>query len=148
VGQYSGTSLNSSIVTSTNGINWTAVSSSPFGTGTGWGVAWNGTRFVAVGQYSGTSLNSSIVTSTNGINWTPASPSPFGTGTGYGVAYNYMRANSITFTSSSTAGTISGPITTTPLTTSSTNNKLEFVSDAYFNRGYNNVSVCIQSSTI
>jgi hypothetical protein len=138
------------LVTSTDGITWNNVSPSPFVKGTGRSVAWNGSMWVAVGTGTAAGADVSMVTSTDGQTWTPVSSSPFGSGTGYGIAYNHMRENSITFkkNTTSTVGTITGPITTTPLTTSSTNNKLEFVSDRYFNRGYNNVSVCVESSLI
>lgn len=46
------------------------------------GIAWNGTRWVAVGQGTNT-----IAHSTDGINWTPVAPSPFSS-TGTNVSWN------------------------------------------------------------
>ena len=54
------------ICKSTDGINWTAASSGQF-SGSGEGVTWNGSRWVAVG--SGTNT---ILTSTDGDVWTAA----------------------------------------------------------------------------
>jgi hypothetical protein len=77
-----------SIAYSSNGINWTGITSGATNFTTGATcIAWNGVRFVATG--SGTN---SIAYSSNGINWTaiPNSSSTF-TGGGLTVAWNGSR---------------------------------------------------------
>jgi hypothetical protein len=82
------------IATSPDGINWTYqdATTNPFGTtGTGNGVAWNGSYWVVVGiAISGSGR--SIATSPDGITWT-AQTSPFNEQPVYGIAWNgYMWA--------------------------------------------------------
>jgi hypothetical protein len=76
------------ILTSTNGLEWTGVTGTTFSVGSG--VTWNGSRWVAVGYRSD---QVSILTSTDGINWssngvTGASFSDGFGAVGYGVASN------------------------------------------------------------
>jgi len=76
VGQASNT-----IMTSTNGINWTGLGSSIFSTA-GYGITCANSMWVGVGQGTNT-----IAYSFNGTTWTGVTSSPFATA-GYGVAYN------------------------------------------------------------
>ena len=69
-----------SIAYSTDGITWTGIGTSIFSSA-GYGVAWNGTSFVAVGASTNT-----IAYSTDGITWTGIGSSVFSTGRG--VAWN------------------------------------------------------------
>jgi hypothetical protein len=71
-----------SMAYSTDGISWTGLGTSIFSL-YGYGVAWNGSMWVAVG-YGGTN---SIAYSTNGINWTGLGRSIF-SGYGYSIAWN------------------------------------------------------------
>jgi hypothetical protein len=67
------------------------VTNDPFGSGNAYGVAWNGTSWLAVGTNVGpgvtdvTSVNTAAV-SKDGVNWVPTKP--FNNGIGYGVAWN------------------------------------------------------------
>lgn len=65
-----------SIIYSNDGINWYPVTSSPFDIG-GYGVAWNGSLWVAVGG-----IVNSIAYSTDGVIWTGIGNSIFSTGKG------------------------------------------------------------------
>ena len=70
------------LATSTDGTSWTTVSPSPFGSGLGLGIAWNGSRWVAVGS-------GGMATSTDGTTWTTLTTNPFGSGiAGNAVAWN------------------------------------------------------------
>jgi hypothetical protein len=88
---------------SSDGMNWTGLGTSVFGnpatplsifpTG-GYGVAWNGSMWVAVGSGGGLAspYNETIAYSKDGIKWAYATPSAFytvaGGGQGNGVAWN------------------------------------------------------------
>jgi hypothetical protein len=67
------------------------VTNDPFKSGNAYGVAWNGTKWLAVGTSVGpgvtgiTSVNTAAV-SKDGVNWLPTKP--FNNGIGYGVAWN------------------------------------------------------------
>jgi hypothetical protein len=73
------------LVYSYDGFTWTAPATSPFGTGNGNRVAWNGTLWVALGS-NGTNTEAY---SSNGITWTSSS-GPFVStgGVGRGIAWN------------------------------------------------------------
>jgi len=74
-----------SILTSSDGINWTAALNDPFTGGRCNGIAWSGSIWVAVGYDAG--LTVCIATSPNGSIWTNRT-SPFdGGGQGNGVAW-------------------------------------------------------------
>ena len=84
---------------STNGTSWGATTNNPFSSSTNSGVvnglAWNGSRWVAVGKGTvGTNVYAQINYSDDGFSWNQQSPAlskygPFGSGgTGYGVAWN------------------------------------------------------------
>jgi hypothetical protein len=81
---------------SADGITWTATSTNIFG-GTigvsrGYGVAWNGIRWVAVGTNAATSTGT-VYYSNDGLTWTIASGTTFNGvgGIGRGVAWNGTR---------------------------------------------------------
>jgi hypothetical protein len=82
------------IATSTDGITWTPVVTSPFTSATGppiitasgRGIAWNGSLWVAVGV----GAVNTIATSTDGITWTGRGKTNFATAA-YGVAWNGIR---------------------------------------------------------
>ena len=122
---------------SSNGITWTGVGTSIFSTDC-WGSYWNGSRWIAMG--SGTNT---IAWSNDGITWTGLGTTTFSTG-GKGISFNNRRANTIKFTSASQVGTITQ--TANPLLlTNATNNKLDIVSDLYYNNGPTNMSVSISA---
>jgi hypothetical protein len=133
---------NGSIATSTDGITWNAATNFFSGAGQGYAVAWNGSIWFAVGLNGS---NGSIAYSYNGKDWS-AVTNFFPTGQGYGIAYNSARPNTITFGltggSSGVTGTISGNITSAPISLSA-GNVLDVVSDTYYNTGFSNFAVSI-----
>jgi Collagen triple helix repeat (20 copies) len=60
---------NSSIQTSVDGLNWLPVSPGQPLRGTGQGVQWNGSQFLAVMNTAGMDATSTILRSTDGLNW-------------------------------------------------------------------------------
>jgi hypothetical protein len=80
------TATDVTIAYSSDGINWTPVTTDPFAGYHANGVAWNGSIWVAIGGDSNSSTNS-IATSSNGINWT-AHPGPFPGIDAYCIAWN------------------------------------------------------------
>jgi hypothetical protein len=62
----------SRIVYSTNGISWSAATNAStfFGTGRGFGIAWNGSIWVAVGGAGTYGVDGTVYYSSDGINWT------------------------------------------------------------------------------
>jgi hypothetical protein len=95
----------------------------------GEGITWNGTLWVAVG--SGTNK---IATSPDGITWTvrATASGPF-TSAGIGVAWN------------AGLGDISGADIVLNKYGPSQTNSLDIVSDRYYNEGFNNFSVSINT---
>ena len=87
---------NGNILYSTdNGETWTSAQQnggSPFGTGEGYGVAYDGKgRWVAVGNAEPSDIGNILYSTDNGETWTSAQQNgnnPFGTGNGNGVAYD------------------------------------------------------------
>ena len=77
------TGIANSIAYSSNGINWTVLGTSVFGS-YGFGVAWNGNMWVAVG---GDGVPNTLAYSYDGINWTGLGTSVFSS-RGQGVAWN------------------------------------------------------------
>jgi hypothetical protein len=80
----------SPIVSSSDGITWNRVPGvitlvDGINTVGGYGIAWNGSLWVAVGQAG--NVNNTIITSTDGITWTGRGTTVFST-YGYGVAWN------------------------------------------------------------
>jgi Chaperone of endosialidase len=74
-------SVNNTLAYSADGITWAGIGTAIFGTA-GYGVGWNGIRWVAVGQ--GTN---SIAYSADGISWIGIGAGPFSS-SGRGVAWN------------------------------------------------------------
>jgi hypothetical protein len=134
------TAANISLAYSYDGINWNAASSSTNFFSSCACLAWNGSMWLAGGNGSST-----IATSRDGINWTGLGNTVFSTYT-YGIAYNSARPNTITFGltggSSGVTGTISGNITSAPISLSA-GNVLDVVSDTYYNTGFSNFAVSI-----
>ena len=153
-----------SIAKSTDGINWTGVNYTTFGTGS-YGIAWNGLLFVAVGDD-----NNTVATSPDGIIWNGLGNTIF-TGRGTSIYWNGVNwiAGGV---GTNTVAISPDGITWTGLGVtifsigcgggSSTyiynnkiildkygapeTNKLDVVADSYFNRGFTNMSVVIQGS--
>jgi hypothetical protein len=152
------------IAYSSDGITWTGLGKTIF-SAYGNGVAWNGTRWVAVGY----GTTNSIAYSSDGITWTEAGTSIF-SGEGYGVAWNGRRwvavgqgtnsiaysSDGITWTGAGTSifsdygqGVASNPnigavIVDSQITLNDTSvglsSNLDVVSDTYFNGGFTNFS--------
>ena len=118
------------IAYSSDGINWTPVSSSPFTTA-GFGVAWNGTQWVAVGEGTNT-----IAYSSDGIIWT-------------GIGNSIITTAGLGVASNSLVGT---PIVESQLVLNANgfglNSTLDIISEKYNNNGYENFSVKIKSELL
>ena len=125
VGTSGGTAPSTTSVYSYDGINWTATATNGTGTGmwstggfsgSGWGVAYNGFRWVAVGGDGNTTAattNKCIYYSEDGITWTIASGTPFlSVGTGNNSVARAVAWNGIiwvavgTNSTSTTAGAV------------------------------------------
>jgi hypothetical protein len=127
----------STLAYSSNGVTWIGIGTTVFSSDC-WGSYWNGSRWIAMG--SGTNT---IAWSSDGITWNGLGTSTFSTG-GKCVSFNNRRANTIKFTSASQVGVITQ--TANPLLlTNATNNKLDIVSDLYYNNGPTNMSVSISA---
>jgi len=74
-GTATATATTTPILYSTNGINWTAVTTSPIGMG-GCAMVWAGNRFIAGMSVSPAAVQ--MYTSPDGIVWTPATTNAFG----------------------------------------------------------------------
>ena len=81
-----GISSTGSVATSPDGLTWVPSNDDPFSGGTGKGIAWNGSYWVAVGTNTGGTVT--IAKSTNGTTWTAATDNPFSGGGGEGIAWN------------------------------------------------------------
>jgi hypothetical protein len=91
VGNNNSGNVRASIAKSYDAIHWTdlaATGSNPFpGTGgVAFGIAWNGSYWVAVGNNTDNTVG--ISKSTDAITWTPSSNNPFIGGDGNGIAWN------------------------------------------------------------
>jgi hypothetical protein len=132
----------SPIVTSFNGLTWTAANIIGF-VDVVRSVAWNGAMWIANGDFNtGFNINAFIIYSYDGINWTLGGSA--GTSGILGIAYNYRRPYTLTFPTNSnvaTIGNISGA--TFPITISQ-NEQLDICSDSYYNKGYTNFSMTIR----
>jgi hypothetical protein len=149
---------------SSDGLSWV-----PIGgiiTGAGFGVAWNGSRFVATGY--GTST---LAWSTDGFSWAGLGTSIFDN-TGLSVAWNGKRfvaggngtVNALAVSSDGIEwtglgrsvlqwgrGVASNPrvgavLVDSAITLTANNYKLDFVTDTYYNSGYNNFSCNVKTS--
>ena len=134
---------NHTLAYSNDGITWVGLGKTIFPQ-TARGIAWNGVRWIAVGDTNvdtGTTANT-IAISTDGINWGGLGLPVFfriGTGTrrGRGVASN---------------PSIGATIVDSQITLNSNmypqTNRLEIVSDRYYNNGYLNFSVDINGNIL
>jgi len=123
-----GSGASDTIATSPDGINWTGRGNNIINS-IGRAIAWNGSLWVAVGSSYGS--GNTIATSPNGINWTGRGNTILNGG--IGVAWN------------GGIGTVN--INNPPISMgiSSGNNKLDFVSDSYFNSGFTNMTLKMKS---
>jgi hypothetical protein len=117
-----------SIAYSSDGINWTGLGTTIF-SGAGYGVEWNGTRWVAVGN--GINI---IAYSSDGITWTGLGTTIF-SATGNGVAWNGGKA-----------GVFMNP---NPLVLNANgaglSNRLDVSADGYYNTGFSNMTMTIRT---
>ena len=128
-----------SIAWSTDLIKWTGLGTSIFSTA-GYAVTWNGKKFIAVGQGTNT-----IAYSNDGLTWigVPNSSSIFTT-TGYGIATNsplnpYPCNNQIIVDNSINVNSVNNNQGVFGI------NKLDIVSEPYYNNGYTNMTMSIGS---
>ena len=94
------------IVTSPDGINWTASTNDPLPNKTKNGVAWNGSYWVVVASSGGNS-GAVIATSYDGMNWVARS-SPFDVNAALGIAWNGSLWVAVGTTVATGAGIING----------------------------------------
>jgi hypothetical protein len=121
-----GQGTTNTIAYSNDGITWIGLGLTLFTT-IGYDITWNGTRFVAVGE----GLTHTIAHSTDGITWRGVGTTIFTT-TGRGVAGNSNVGSTIVDSAISFNSNIYP-----------NSNKLDIVSDNYYNAGYSNFSVDI-----
>jgi hypothetical protein len=128
---------NTPIVYSYNGISWNTTSNLIFNISGGNKISWNGNMWIASGQGSNT-----LAYSYNGLTWSGLGSTIFNQA-GYGIAYNGRRPYTITFPSSIAIGIIDAPF---PLTFSALN-QIDIASDSYYNSGYTNFSLSVQTES-
>ena len=126
-----GSGLGNTIATSTNGTIWTGIGKTVFSTG-GYSVCWNATRWVATGRGG-----NSIAYSQDGLTWYGAPGS-----NSYMVAGNACCSNP-----QMGAVVVDSTIVLNPTGLSGTAD-LEIVADAFYQTGYNNMSIKVDSTTI
>ena len=136
VGQPSGPST-AYIAYSTNGINWTGVSRTPF-TQIGLGVCWNGVRFVASGKGG-----NSLAYSADGINWFKGY-NGFSTQSTTQIFTNY--GNSVCSNPGVGATSIQSQMILNPSVNGSSS--LDIVAPPYYQQGYNGISVKIEQTNL
>ena len=113
-------------------------------TWSGKGIAWNGSLWIAVG--SGRSRIASpssipVATSTDGIDW-------FGiayTQSQTGIAFNYRRPYTLTIALNQTVATLGTVPNASPPIIVPAGSQLDIVSDSYYNSGYTNFSIVLQT---
>ena len=150
------------IAYSLDGMSWTGLGNTIFST-SGNGICWNGTRWIAVGTGSA----HTIAYSANGTTWTGFGKTIFSTagngvcwtglrfvavGNGATIGYSqdgimwYSAPNSIFTQGNGVAGNprLGAAVSDSQVALS---DSLDVVSDAYYNTGYTNFSVTIQSHT-
>ena len=131
--------MTNTLAYSNDGITWTGIGTTIFPSNAR-GVAWNGVRWIAVGEAANDAGNTTAI-STDGITWRGLGLPVFfiissGSRRGRGVASN---------------PTIGATIVDSQITLNSNiypqTNRLEIVSNRYYNNGYLNFSVDINGST-
>ena len=132
-----------SIATSIDGITWIGRGNTIMTAGgpiiwSGRSIAWNGSLWIAVGNANTPSL---IATSTDGIHW-------FGstyTQIQWGIAFNSRRPYTLTIPTTQTSTSIGTvPNASLPIVVPA-NSQLDIVSDSYYNSGYTNFSIALQT---
>jgi hypothetical protein len=100
----------------------------------GYGIAWNGSLWIAVG-------NIFIIRSTDGIHWVGVTSSD----QQLGIAFNYRRPYTLTIPTTQTSTSIGTvPNASLPIVVPA-NSQLDIVSDSYYNSGYTNFSIALQT---
>jgi hypothetical protein len=125
------------IVYSYDGINWAGLGATIFFSGRS--IAWNGAIWIATGISS--TLSNLIARSTDGIHWVVFNS----TQSQVGIAFNYRRPYTLTISTMQTStciGTV--PNASLPIVVPA-NSQLDIVSDSYYNRGYTNFSIALQT---
>jgi hypothetical protein len=144
-GGYStlGSGATGAIGYSYDGIQWSTLSN-PLTSGFITNVIWNGTMWIVTGGI----INSSgqyYTYSYNGISWT--TPVAIFSNSIYNIAYNARRPYTLTFPSTSSIASVGSTIGTSfPITIYSTS-RLDVVSDAYYNLGYTNFTVTMNTQS-
>jgi hypothetical protein len=120
------------------GITWVGLGKTIFTT-YGYSVTWNGQMWVATGKGTNT-----IAYSYNGKNWNGSGTSAIND-TGFCVAFNSRRPYTLTISTMQTStciGTV--PNASLPIVVPA-NSQLDIVSDSYYNSGYTNFSIALQT---
>jgi hypothetical protein len=131
-----GSSLTNKFAYSYDGINWTGLGGNSVFSSSGNSIAWNGTMWVATG--SGTN---STAYSYNGFRWTGVSSF---SDNGQGVAFNSKRPYTLTFPTNATTATPGTVSAAFPAFIPATS-RLDVVSDTYYNQGYTNFSITVNT---
>jgi hypothetical protein len=120
------------------GITWVGLGKTIFTT-YGYSVTWNGQMWVATGKGTNT-----IAYSYNGKNWNGSGTSAIND-TGFGVAFNSRRPYTLTISTTQTSTSIGTvPNASLPIVVPA-NSQLDIVSDSYYNSGYTNFSIALQT---
>ena len=120
------------------GVTWTGLGKTIF-TDRAYSVTWNGQMWVATGN--GTN---STAYSYNGIHWYGGGITILPNG-GFCTAFNYRRPYTLTIPNTQTStiiGTV--PNASLPIVVPA-NSQLDIVSDSYYNSGYTNFSIALQT---
>jgi hypothetical protein len=138
-----GNGSGNTIATSTDGITWIGQGSTVMTAGgpiiwNGTSVAWNGSLWIAVGNSVSPSL---IITSKDGIHW-------FGrtsTQISFGIAFNSLRPYTLTIPNNGTGANVSTVQNVSLPIVVPAGSQLDIVSDSYYNGGYTNFSIALQT---
>jgi hypothetical protein len=121
-------SLNTISYSTDGGLNWTGVGKTIFSL-IGYGIAWNGKLWIA----TGTGSTNSLAYSNNGIDWFGLGKTIFGTARGV-VSNSLVGANIVD--------------SQLVMDVKTSNNVLDVVTDLYYNTGYSNMVIGIESSNL
>jgi hypothetical protein len=125
------------IVYSYDGINWAGLGTTIFFSGRS--IVWDGVRWIATGISS--TISSLIARSIDGIHWVVSNS----TQSQLGIAFNYRRPYTLTIPTTQTSTSIGTvPNASLPIVVPA-NSQLDIVSDSYYNSGYTNFSIALQT---
>jgi hypothetical protein len=133
--------ITNTIATSTDGITWigrgnTIHTSTGLTSWSGASVTWNGSLWIAAGVGL-----ISIVTSTDGIYWFGNAYSQSRTG----IAFNFLRSYTLTIQPHTTSSFLTPVQSVSIPIIVPANSQLDIVSNSYYNSGYTNFSIALQT---